>query len=215
MPLWHLRQVADTRLEFLYPHAPGAAEVTLHPGVAYCLRAFHGLISELVRGTWVRFVRRQNPALVGKAAGLATFLSGTERAAPGPLRSLLADLQRGQCFYCRRSLRGPGEVDHFIPWSRYPLDLGHNFVLAHAACNQAKSSHLAAVRHLEAWSERAALQGAELADGLRALRLDHDADAAAKVARWAYGQAERAGGRTWVLAGTFEALTPAWRAALP
>ena len=215
MPLWRLQQVADTRLDFLYPHTPGASQVTLRPGVAHCLRAFHGLISELVRGAWVRFVRRRNPALVGEAADLAAFLFGTERAALGRLRPLLVDLQRGECFYCRRPLRGPGEVDHFIPWSRYPLDMGHNFVLAHVACNQAKSSHLAAVRHLGAWRERTALHGAELTDGLRTLRLGHDADAAEKVARWAYGQAERAGGRTWVIGTTFEALTTTLRAARP
>jgi hypothetical protein len=214
MPLWRLQQVADTRLDFLYPHNPGAPEVVLHPGVAYCLRAFHGLISELVRGAWVRFVRRQNLALVGETADLTAFLFGTERAVLGPLRPLLADLQHGRCFYCRRPLRGPGEVDHFIPWSRYPLDLGHNFVLAHTACNQAKSSHLAAIRHLEAWKERAVLHAAALDEGLRVLRFEQGAHAAEKVAVWAYGQAERAGGRTWVLDATFEALSPAWRSVL-
>jgi hypothetical protein len=35
-------------------------------------------------------------------------------------------------------------VDHFIPWSRYPADLGHNFVLAHDRCINAKSDYLAA-----------------------------------------------------------------------
>jgi hypothetical protein len=214
MPLWRLQQVADTRLDFLYPHTPGAQDVTLRPGVAYCLRAFHGLISELVRGAWARFLRRQNLALVGETADLAAFLFGTERTALGPLRPLLADLQRGQCFYCRRPLRGAGEVDHFIPWSRYPLDLGHNFVLAHAACNQAKASHLAAIRHLETWRERGVLHAATLEEGLRTLRLDQGAEAAEKVAFWAYGQAERVGGRTWVLNATFEALSPAWRSVL-
>jgi len=28
------------------------------------------------------------------------------------------------------SRRGEPVVDHFVPWARYPLDLGHNFVLA-------------------------------------------------------------------------------------
>ena len=36
---------------------------------------------------------------------------------------------------------GPGtaHIDHFIPWPRYPIDLGHNFVLAHAGCSSAKA----------------------------------------------------------------------------
>jgi len=54
-----------------------------------------------------------------------------------------------------------------------------------------------------------------LDEGLRALRLDHDAGAAAKVARWAYGQAERAAGRTWILGATFEGLIPSWRDLIP
>jgi len=62
---------------------------------------------------------------------------------------------------------------------------------------------------------RAALHGASLNEGLRALRLDHDAGAAEQVARWAYGQAERAAGRTWVLGEMFEALSRAWRSVLP
>ena len=34
-------------------------------------------------------------------------------------------------------------VDHFISWSRYTTDLGHNFVLAHPGCNSQKSDYLA------------------------------------------------------------------------
>ena len=29
-------------------------------------------------------------------------------------------LQGGRCFYCEDALRGPTDVDHFIPWARYP-----------------------------------------------------------------------------------------------
>ncbi|MCC6756032.1 MAG: HNH endonuclease [Solirubrobacterales bacterium] len=130
MPLWRLQLVASERLDFLYPHDPGVSAIQLRPGVTYCLRAFHGLISELVRGAWTRFIRRQNAGQIGEAADLAGFLFGNERANLSRLVPLLIDLQRGECFYCRRRLRGPGEVDHFIPWSRYPIDLGHN-VSAH------------------------------------------------------------------------------------
>ncbi len=42
-------------------------------------------------------------------------------------------------------------VDHFIPWSRYPVDLAHNFVLAHQTCNNNKSDRLAGTEHLERW----------------------------------------------------------------
>lgn len=49
------------------------------------------------------------------------------------------DVQHGTCLYCQKPLPKQVQVDHFIPWSRYPADLGHNFVLAHNNCNNAKS----------------------------------------------------------------------------
>src|SRR5213592_5079376 len=36
------------------------------------------------------------------------------------------------------------DVDHFIPWSRYPDDGLENLVVAHARCNAQKSDFLAA-----------------------------------------------------------------------
>jgi hypothetical protein len=214
MPPWRLQLVGDERLDFLYPHDPGATQVTLHSGAAYSLRAFHGLIGELVRGAWLRFVRRRNATAIGEAADLAGFLFGTERAGLGRLQPLLRDIQAGACFYCRRSLAGPGEVDHFIAWSRYPVDLGHNFVLAHSACNRAKARYLAAIPHLAAWAERNALHGDMMAAELRRLDVDQDGAASARIAAWAYGLAESVGGQVWVHGRTLEPLTSAWRNAL-
>jgi hypothetical protein len=51
-------------------------------------------------------------------------------------------------------MRGDVAVDHFVPWRRYPFDLGHNFVLAHPTCNGRKGDRLAAVDHLRRWDER-------------------------------------------------------------
>jgi hypothetical protein len=45
-------------------------------------------------------------------------------------------------------------VDHFVPWSRHPLDEIENLVLAHRSCNQNKSDRLAAVPHIEQWALR-------------------------------------------------------------
>ena len=89
-------------------------------------------------------------------------------------------------------------VDHFIPWSRYPLDLGHNFVLAHVSCNQAKRDMLAAVGHLERWVERNGEQDKMLADVFNAARFPFDADASSSVALWAYKNAEKAKALLWV-----------------
>nr|WP_258223061.1 HNH endonuclease [Aeromonas sp. HMWF016] len=51
-------------------------------------------------------------------------------------------------------IQGNGEVDHFIPWRHYPIDLGHNFVLAHASCNWSKGDFLAAPEYRDAWYEQ-------------------------------------------------------------
>ena len=132
----------------------GGTTITLKPGVAYCLRAFYELLRDLIRGAWVRFVQKLNANKLGNVTDLGTFLFGQERANLEAYRPILMDVQRGECLYCRKPLPKQSQVDHFIPWSRYPADLGHNFVLAHQGCNHAKSDYLAAEDHLAAWAER-------------------------------------------------------------
>ena len=81
MPLWKLQTLRkDDHLHFLYDNLGQGSEIVLKPGVAFCLRTFHGLVTELVRASWLRFVRRQNAGAVGDAADLAAFLFGSERA---------------------------------------------------------------------------------------------------------------------------------------
>lgn len=71
-----------------------------------------------------------------------------------------------QCFCCGGSLKARGEVDHFIPWSRYQVDAGQNFVLAHRACNNDKRDVLAARPHLQRWVERNHTQDGEISSYL-------------------------------------------------
>ncbi len=124
----------------------------------------------------------------------------------------LLDLQKGHCFYCDSALRDGGAVDHFIPWSRYPLDLGHNFVLAHASCNQDKRDMLAASGHLQRWIERNDAQEAGLSQVFGAARFPCDADASSSIALWAYENAERASALLWVRCrGHTARLTSEWR----
>jgi hypothetical protein len=52
------------------------------------------------------------------------------------------------------ALGGVGEVDHFIPWSRYRDDGLDNLVLADRGCNGAKRDFLASARHVRRWRER-------------------------------------------------------------
>ena len=47
-----------------------------------------------------------------------------------------------------------GEVDHFVPWSRYPNDGLDNLVVADKVCNSFKSNSLPAAWHLTRWAGR-------------------------------------------------------------
>jgi 5-methylcytosine-specific restriction endonuclease McrA len=71
---------------------------------------------------------------------------------------------RARCLCTGRAIRREDAivVDHFVPWSRYPHDLGHNLVLTTAAVNARKSDHLPAEDHLERWLERVVPRRREL-----------------------------------------------------
>ena len=173
------------------------------------------MISDLLRGAGIRYVRRFNAEVLGDAADLTTFLFGSERAGLGEYRPLLVDVQQGVCFYCRRPLGASADVDHFIPWARYPTDLGHNFVLAHSGCNRSKSDNLAAEPHLEAWLERNALYGGALGCRFDEAGVAHDLVATLGVARWAYAQTAAAGGQVWAGGRTLTSLSDLWAELLP
>ena len=213
MPLWKLQTVGQERLDFLYENRDRGSEITLKPGVAYCFRAFYDLILDLIRGAWLRFVRVQNADALGEVGDLSAFVFGSERASRAVYQPILVDVQEGLCFYCRKALGKTADVDHFIPWSRYPMDLGHNFVLAHSTCNRSKSDHLAAEPHLERWLERNARDAGTLSARFSKAGVLFDATASDGIARWAYGQVERIGGHVWLqgkslieLSGTWEQL---------
>ena len=119
-------------------------------------------------------------------------------------------LQKGVCLYCQRPLSKQSHVDHFIPWSRYPADLGHNFILAHDKCNNAKSDFLAAENHLAAWIERNREHQVELQDRLVAAALPCDLTASVQIAKWVYQQTEKANGQVWVMEKVLRHLGPDW-----
>ena len=210
MPLWKLQTVGNERLDFLYDNLDRGSRITLKPGVAFCFRAFHALIRDLIEATWVRFVQTVNAPALGSATDLGTFLFGQERANLDAYRPILLDVQKGACLYCRKPLARKTQVDHFVPWSRYPADLGHNFVLAHDGCNNAKSDFLAAENHLSAWVARNESHRAELEERLIAAGLPCDATATTQIARWSYEQTENSNGQVWVSERVLRHLGPDW-----
>ena len=210
MPLWKLQTVGSDRLEFLYSNLDSGHSVRLNPGVAYCLRAFYPMITDMIEGAWSHFVQRRNPRLLEQVTDLRSFLFGSERGSLAGPRGLLREVQQGRCLYCEGPINAPGHVDHFIPWRRYPLDLGHNFVLVHRRCNGSKSDLLAAEEHLERWVERNRACGADLEDAFDQLGIQHDLAATLRVTEWAYGQIHRAGGQVWVLGRELRVLSARW-----
>lgn len=214
MPLWKLQRVGEEVLDFLYPNVGSGRTITLRPGATYCLRAFYGILRNLVEGAWLNYVRTQNLQVLGQSTDLYTFLFGSERAMLEVYRPFLRDIQSDICFYCHQPLRHEGEADHFIPWSRYPVDLGHNFVLAHKGCNGHKSDHLAAEEHLEAWARRNEGHKAALNQFFEEARLPSDLGASLGIARWAYSQMATMNGMVWVKGEEMAHLGTEWQALL-
>lgn len=210
MPLWKLQTVGDERLEFLYENLDRGNWITLKPGVAYCFRAFYELVRDLIEGAWVRFVQKVNADKLGNLTDLGTFMFSQERASLDAYRPILLDVQKGICLYCQKPLSKQSQVDHYVPWSRYPADLGHNFVLAHDKCNNAKTDFLAAENHLAAWIERNKLHQVELQERLLEAGLPCDVKATMQIARWVYQQTEKANGQVWVSEKVLKRLGHEW-----
>ena len=160
-----------------------------------------GLLRPLIQREWAALIARFNELPEAK---LEEFLFSSDRAALAALREPLLDLQRGDCFYCERSLRGAAvEVDHFVPWSRHPNDAIENLVAAHASCNGSKSDHLAASAHIARWVRRDADAAAELAQLARALAWPSEPELSLGVARGIYLRLPE-DARLWRGRGEFE-----------
>jgi hypothetical protein len=135
---------------------------------------------------------------------LNEFLFGSERAVLAVVRPVLLDIQSGRCFYCRAPLTPAAtHVDHFIAWARYPVDLGHNFVLADSRCNNQKRDGPPAERNAEF--------GTEITSELERRGVIAELASSNRVTRWAYSQTEGAGGLTWVRADEMVPLVAMWR----
>ncbi len=217
MPLWKLQTVGNRKNEFLYRESEYSNRtIRLLPGVPEAFRVFHPLLTSMIRGGWIAQIHRikGNRDILGPGAELEEFLFGTDRGSLARYRELLRNHQAGECFYCGKKVGNAGDLDHFIPWSRYPLDLGHNFVFAHKGCNNAKRDHLAAPVHIERWRVQNLDEGHRLARAFDEAGLTNDLKRSLLIARWAYEQGFASGARLWVRAGEFEDCDYRWKAAL-
>lgn len=213
-PLNYLQNFGGSTDEFLYER-PGDGTVLLKPGIAYCLRRFQPLVQQLARTHWVEHVKanRRNHAILGDADDLEDFLFSTSRESLLALGADLRKIDGGKCFYCRDSLTTV-DIDHFIPFSLYPRDLAHNFVLAHPGCNRSKSDTLAAKPHLERWIDRLEVHSDALAEAGQSAGLVVDVVVSRQVASWGYTSARVSGGHAWLKAAEYEPIDDSYAAIL-
>jgi len=196
MPLPRLQQFAHGYDPFLYSIAWGRDvrqgqvgayqrgqasdfdnRIHLMAGVGANLVMLNGLLRPFIHREWARQVARINGL---EEARLEKFLFGATRIPLDPVRPGLQEIQDDRCFYCGDRLgsgarKGP-EVDHFIPWSRYPNNAIENLVVAHERCNGHKRDFLAAAEHVERWRTRIEPETGPAAD-LRMLAQDLDWEA--------------------------------------
>jgi hypothetical protein len=210
-PLERLQTFGKEPVLFLYEIPGRRSAITLKPGVAYCFRKHYGLVADLVKGAWARYVRRFNLDLLGESADLQEFLFGSERSSLAVLVPVLNEIQEGTCFYCSGPLKEQAaHVDHSIPWSRYPVDLGHNFVLVHGGCNGKKSDRLASSGHLDRWVMRLERHASRLASRFEQDGIICDLRSSLRIANWAYTQTFDCQGLTWLRGDELVPLQPGW-----
>ena len=192
MPVVYLQNLNGQSIEFLYHLEESRNHLNLLPKVMYCLRQFGEIIEELCQKRWVDFVRenKKNLPVLDGLPDLNAFLFAPNRNQLRKVADFLIDLQQCRCFYCNKPLKNEKfAVDHFIPWSLYSADTGHNFVLADNTCNSQKSNFLASENYLQQWLERNYKHDSLITTELAKQGFLTDIKRSHHVASWAYQQA--------------------------
>jgi 5-methylcytosine-specific restriction endonuclease McrA len=177
------KRILDSRAESLSTDSGFDNRLILLPGVADQLVRLNGILRPLFYRKWAAMVARMNQL---KESELEEFLFGRKRMPLDPVREPLRELQDDRCFYCDERLSGAADVDHFIPWTRYPDNGLDNLVVAHPRCNNRKRDFLAAADHVEHWSERGKTQEAELSSLAQGTNWLRDANRTASIAKSIY-----------------------------
>lgn len=203
-PVFYLQ---DDSNQFLYTYAKDRSQLTLTSEAAYCLRQFSEYIIQYAKQGWVEHIKanKRNQPIIGPKDDLESFLFGSNRAELTKLTPYLIDQQNGQCFYCSKSVIKTSDVDHFIPWKKYPRDIAQNLVLSCPGCNRSKSDMLAAKIHLQKWVAEI-LPNDERSSFIASQGFISDQACSTKVAHWAYQNAATAQANAWVKAKSTEVI---------
>lgn len=197
-PITRLYSGGLSKDNFLYCYQ--GSTLTLKPYIGFCFREHHSLVTQLIRERWLTFVRKQNRHRLAEAQELSSFLFGSKRASLGSYFEALKQSGEQTCFYCEAS-NAKLVVDHFIPWSIYAVDYGHNFVLACVSCNSSKSDQLASLSYLGRWLKRNVNLSIDLQTAFEERSLSHNAEASLAIADWAYRRHLSLGGELWLKRG--------------
>jgi hypothetical protein len=199
-PLWRLQTISKKDECLLYPHDKSLPYIVLNSGISYCFRRFYDLVVSLARTHWIEKIRSisSNHPIIGGQGDLSNFLFGTQRGSLAQAKPVLFHIQDGNCFYCKKPVqKDKAAVDHFIPWARYPNDLGHNFVLAHAKCNNSKSDHLAEIRFLDSWKQQNLHNFSRTINDELGKYFTCEPDRSLAISDWAYQQASSNNAWLW------------------
>jgi hypothetical protein len=158
-------------------------QIRFYPSVGEHLVMLNGLLRPLIHRAWCSMVAKLNEL---DESRLERFLFGVDRMPLAAVRPGLVELQRGRCFYCPDRLSREADVDHFIPWARYPDNGIDNLVIAHKTCNGAKKDFLAAATHVSKWRGRNDAESRQLADIARSAAWESHPDETLGVARGLY-----------------------------
>ena len=158
--------------------------VRLMPDVGAELCRLAPLLRPLIERLWASRVIVYNRLPEGR---LDEFLFRRARLDATRVRLALFEMQQGRCFYTNRPLgTASADVDHFMPWSRSPVNAIENLVVADRRINGNKSDHLAAAEHVHRWRERNRSLTGDLQAVAAANRWESAADETVGVARALY-----------------------------
>lgn len=201
MPVRYLQNMNGQNFEFLYLLDQCRKQLILLPQVMFCLRQFSEIVEELCQKRWIDYIRKNstNAPVLNQLPNLEQFMFEPNRNQLNAVANVLVELQEYKCFYCNKPLKkGSYAVDHFIPWSMYPSDTGHNFVLADSSCNSKKSNLLASNEFLHKWQERNEEHNLIIVDRISVLGFLTDKERSHKVAEWAYSQGKENNYLLWM-----------------
>ncbi len=188
-------------------HAPGGGLVELRRGAGDHLVRLAPLLRPLIALHWTKQVASINRINLEDTRLQDHLFGATRSTFPPMLRSGLSEMQQGCCFYCGSSLASRTQVDHVLPWSRWPNDAIENLVLADQ-CNGHKSDYFPALPHMDRWADRIINSKRVLNEIAESCDWESNPNRSLSLARSCYGHL-RPGTPLWLRANDFTFDDPA------